>query len=95
MSEIHVMSPKELESFPEGTVVWMETRDYKNDVPGYRRVQPLVLYNGVYANDYSYILPDELRAEDDIQLKVRCWNYRPTITTMENEPWIIREEWRK
>lgn len=95
MGEIHVMSPNELESFPEGTVIWMERRQYDNLSAKLARIQPMVLYNGIYANNYSYILPDELRAADNIQLAVRCWNYRPTIETMDKTPWVIKEEWQE
>ena len=89
MNDIHVMTPDELESLPEGAVVWQERHNYKaND-----RVMPFVMYGGILGNYYEYLVPDELRAADDIQMHFRYWNYRPTVETMEREPWIIREEW--
>ena len=91
MNNIHIMSPDELESLPDGAVIWEEYRDYK--VP-LNRVQPMVKFHGMFANYYDYLYPDELRADSDIQLKIRYWSHRPTIETMAREPWIIREEWK-
>ena len=93
--KIHVMTPNELESLPDGAVVWLEIHEYDNLMPGHCRIQPLVMYDGIYANNYSYVLPDELRAADNVQLTMRCWSHRPTIETMDKEPWIIHEEWIK
>ena len=87
MSNIHVMSPNELEKLPDGSVVWQERKE-----PNV--IMPMIMYNGIIANYEEYLYPNELRAMDDIQLNLRYWNYRPTIDTMQNEPWIIREEWR-
>lgn len=92
MGNIHVMNPDELDALPDGAVIWQERHDYKQFED---RVQPMVKFHGMFANYYDYLYPDELRAADDIQLKVRYWNYRPTIETMAREPWIIREEWKE
>ena len=94
MNSIHVMTPDELESMPDGAVIWLESHEYDNLIPGYCRIQPLVMYDGVYANNYFYLLPEDLR-ENDNQMGIRCWNYRPTIQTMDKEPWIVHEEWIK
>ena len=93
MSKIHVMSPDELENLPNGTVIWQETN--LRAVKGIDRVMPMVMYNGIFANYSEYLIPDELRAIDDIQLKFRYWNFKPTLETMSKEPWVIKEEWRK
>ena len=92
MTDIHVMSPEELENLPDGAVVWQETNLHV--VKGMDRIMPMVMYHGTIANYSEYLIPDELRAMDDIQLKFRYWNYKPTLETMAKEPWIIREEWR-
>lgn len=96
MGEIHVMNPDELENLPDGAVVWREQHSYRTDKESirYERLMPMIMYNGIIANYYEYILPDELRAMDDIQLRYRYWSHRPTIETMDKEPWIMHEEWK-
>jgi len=85
MGNIHVMDSKELTSVPDGTVIWMENRIFQTNplIPEMAHLQPLVMYNGVYGNYFSYMLPDDIDNEAD----VRFWNYRPTIETMNNTPW--------
>ena len=93
MDSIHVMSPDELERLPDGAVVWQETNLHK--VKGIDRIMPMVMYHGMIANYSEYLIPDELRAMDDIQLRFRYWNFKPTLETMGKTPWVIREEWRE
>ena len=93
MSMIHVMSPDELEELHDGAVVWQEV-NLNKVVENCPKLMPLVKYHGMLGNYLAYLYPDELRAEDDIQLRFRYWSHKPTIETMENEPWIIREEWK-
>jgi len=97
MTTIHVMSPDELENLPNGAVVWREKHDYDEESESVRqtRLMPMMMYNGLIANYYEYLYPDEMRAADDIQLRYRYWSHRPTIETMDNEPWIMREEWKE
>ena len=87
MNQIHVLTNHELETMPEGAVVWMESRHYQENplMPDSARLQPLVMYNGVYGNYFSYLVPNEFGEED--RKEVRFWNYRPTIETMEKEEW--------
>ena len=94
MATVHVMSPDELEKLPDGAVVWQET-NLHTVKKGIDRVMPMVMYHGTIANYSEYLIPDELRAMDDIQLKFRYWNFKPTLETMSKEPWVIREEWRE
>ena len=95
MSMIHIMSPDELESLPDGIVVWQEANLKLITRKNYPRLMPMVMYRGMLGNFEDYLYPDELSAMDDIQLKFRYWSHKPTIETMDKEPWIIREEWRK
>ena len=92
---IHIMSPDELENLPNGTIVWREKYDYDNTTENVRdlRLMPMIMFNGIIANYYEYLYPDELRAADDIQLKYRYWNMKPTINIMTCTPWVKREEW--
>ena len=87
MDGIHVLSNHELETMSDGTVIWMESRRYQENplMPENARLQPLVMYNGVYGNYFSYVVPNEFSKEE--RKEVRFWNYRPTITTMNNERW--------
>ena len=94
MNDIHVMGPNELENLPDGTVVWQETNLHAVKT-GIDRIMPMVMYKGMLGNYQEYMYPDELRALDDIQLKFRYWNYRPTFETMMKEPWIIHKEWQE
>lgn len=93
MGTIHIMSPDELENSPDGTVIWQETNLCM--VKKADRIMPMVMYHGTFANCEEYLIPDELRAMDDIQLRFRYWNFKPTLETMTKEPWIIREEWQE
>lgn len=94
MATIHIMSPDELENVPDGTVVWQETNlfEVKN---GIDRIMPMVMYHGMLGNYQEYMYPDELRAADNIQLKFRYWNDKPTFNIMMSTPWAIREEWKE
>ena len=94
MDKIHIMSPDELETLPDGAVVWQETNLFEVK-KGIDRIMPMVMYHGMLGNYQEYMYPDELRAADDIQLKFRYWNYKPTLETMAKTPWEIREEWQE
>ena len=93
MGTIHVMDPNELENLPEGTVVWQEANLEIIEDETYPRLMPLVMFRGTLANYNYYLFPDELRAADDIQMRVRCWSHRPTIETMDKTTWVICEDW--
>ena len=93
MGTIHVMTPNELENLPDGTVVWQEANLETINSEDYPRLMPMVMYKGIIANYKYYLYPDELRAADDIQMRVRYWNYRPTIETMDKTTWVICKDW--
>ena len=87
MSNIHVLTNDEIETMPDGAVIWMEIRHYQNYplLPDCARIQPLVMYNGVYGKYFSYLVPDEFNEEE--RKGIRFWSHRPTIETMNNEEW--------
>lgn len=89
----YVMPINELETIPDGTVVWMELRSYDNLITDHARIQPMVKYGMNLGNAYSAYYIDDYK--DDYGTMERMWNYRPTIETMDNTPWIIKEEWQK
>ena len=93
MKKIHVMNPDELENLPEGTVVWQEANLEVINHEGFPRLMPMVMYRGMLGNYDQYLYPDELRAVDDIQMRVRCWSDKPTEEIMNKTPWIICKEW--
>ena len=95
MGTIHVMSPNELEKLPDGTVVWQEANLENVNDEDYPRLAPLIMYRGKLSNSEYFLIPDELRAADDIQLNFRYWSHRPTIEIMDATPWIICEEWMR
>ena len=97
MNKPYIMSPQELTDIPDGTVVWREKHHYNNSDESVHgcRLMPMVMFNGMIANYYDYLYPDELAAADDIQLRFRYWNEKPTEEVMDNELWVLREEWKE
>ena len=86
-----ILNPKEMEELPEGACVWVEHNPQQWSRPP--RLQPMVMHAGMLGNYREYLYPDEMRAADDIQLRVRVWSGRPTEQLMDWTPWTLNKEW--
>jgi hypothetical protein len=53
----------------------------------------MVMHAGMLGNYREYLYPDEMRAADNIQLRVRVWSGRPTEQLMNWTPWTLNKEW--
>lgn len=85
-----ILSPDEMEALPEGCLVWVE---HNTEFLSGPRLAPMVMHAGILGNYRDYLVPDEMRAPDQIQMRYRVWSGRPTVPLMDWTPWTINKEW--